>query len=165
VSVINAGLDYEAVLRRLAKLTGRLRLLGILIAFDTIGGIVAVLWVAVAASLSSGYSSREYGARLLLLPGAFVVASLAQIVLFDRFRRLGAGLFEEISDELQWRTKPTAHSEPEASDRRPGLLVRVLLRDFVAAEDLPVVPGRFGAAAYAAVNVLLIPLALTAVRL
>ncbi len=96
-----------------------------------------------------------------LLPPAIVVALLlASAVLiiatsFERLRRFGDVLFLEISDELQWNIRATEMRAGEsAASERPKLHVRIALRSFARASDLPLIPGKFGPAIYIAINVL-----------
>ena len=85
-----------------------------------------------------------------------VILALILAVANERLRRTGDVLFQEIGDELQWNTR--AEKVPPgkgAANERPPLEARVILRRFAQGTDLPLVPGRFGPAVYAAFNILM----------
>ncbi|MBN2209174.1 MAG: hypothetical protein JW759_07750 [Candidatus Coatesbacteria bacterium] len=132
-----------------SKLTGR----GLLIVGMT--GLNIILFPVIAL-----ISLFFHG--LLFLPPALVLALfLASAVLiiatyFERLRRIGDVLFLEISDELQWNIRATEMRAGEsAASERPKLDVRIALRSFARASDLPLIPGKFGPAIYVAINILI----------
>lgn len=76
------------------------------------------------------------------------------VLAFDMYRRRGNAIFEEISDELQWRvTSRYVEQESTESFERPNLDARIRLRDFVRASQLMLFPGQYGPALYMIVNV------------
>ena len=103
----------------------------------------------------------------------FAVFADAFAVLFVTFYEIavkrGNVLFEEISDELQWHIETEGILRPinpkEATPKgpvapeRPAINVRVVLRSFAQATDLPLFPGRYGPAFYTLINLVLIFLA------
>ena len=100
--------------------------------------------------------------RLYVYPGVLLVnasslfVALLILVLYERLRKRGDALFEEISDEFQSYIALGGTEEKVAStDYRPPLGWRVVLRSFARTTDLPLVPGKFGPAVYAAINMAL----------
>jgi hypothetical protein len=127
----------------LRMVTRRLRLLGLVIVLFTVGSVLEALILP----LFPGYDLTNRS--LALMAASLAVAALALIILYDRTRRRGEALFEEISDEFQWYiARPTTKGGVT-----PPLDVRVVLRTFAKTSDLPIVPGRFGPAIYATVNI------------
>jgi len=91
-----------------------------------------------------------------LFLGISVLSSLGIIILNENLRRKGDVLFEEISDELHWYVGPKKQSDNGVvADQRPSWNARVVLRSFAQATDLPLIPGKFGSALYAGVNILI----------
>lgn len=129
-------------LRRICHL---LHYLGLQVVIFTFANIL-LLAISLGRSLPSFVT--------LLIPFVATMAC-AIIIWFERIRRSGDTLFEEISDELQWHVR---HDDPKASHSaarsRPDFSVRVALREFARLSDLPVIPGRFGPSIYIAVNVI-----------
>lgn len=89
----------------------------------------------------------------------FVISSLLflflvlVIFLFEKEKRSGDAIFDEVVDEIKWDVKGESK---EISDERPNLDTRIALRSFVKAEELPLVPGKFGPIIYIVFNLLLL---------
>lgn len=81
------------------------------------------------------------------------IATLISLRQFEVVRERGRVLFEEISDELHWGKERT-YSAMEMYNR-PGLELRVLLREFSLNEKLPFAPRGSGEAIYAISNLIL----------
>ncbi len=164
----SAKIDYspsplEESLRRLERLTRSLRVLGLLAFLSTVGCIGLSFFAALNSSHSINFlgilvgtlqDKKNYGV-------AFVVSlflgglAFAIVVFHESLRRQGETLFEEISDELEWRVQETDHLGNQAiAEERPDLRARIALRSFTRTTDLPLVPGRFGPAIYAGLNIL-----------
>lgn len=139
--------DLDSSLDKLSRMTSRLSQLGLLLA--------AITGVNVLFCLFLSMSGIRFADRLMLtatlaLP-AFILAGY-----FERLRKIGDVLFLEISDELQWNIRSKEmRSEESAARERPKLDVRITLRSFARASDLPLIPGKFGPAIYIAINVLI----------
>jgi hypothetical protein len=83
------------------------------------------------AQRSSSFAFFAAVASSVLLP-----LILIALLRFDRRRRRGDAVFEELSDELQWYVKNSTTGE--ASGRyRPDITVRRAMREFVASSTLP----------------------------
>lgn len=107
--------------------------------------VVLVLVILARAGLIFRYYYEA--ASSLLLPQAtiFLMGTFA-VILFERSRKDGDGAFQELSNLFQ--------SEPP--DGGELLAVRVELRRFAAASDLPLVPGKAGPGVYALVGLALL---------
>ena len=111
------------------------------------------------------------GTPLQLRPDAIVICSMLAlacallcVVCFESLRKKGDAIFAEVSDELQWRIRPVKKSRIDINGKkalehwskdRPTLKVRIVLRSFSKASDLPIIPGQFGPAVYSGINVLI----------
>jgi hypothetical protein len=76
------------------------------------------------------------------------------IVFYESWRKRGEVLFEELSDELDWRVNPQQRGGYPRE--RPALEARVALRSFTRTSDLPLAPGRLGPAFYVLINLALL---------
>jgi hypothetical protein len=90
------------------------------------------------------------------------VTAFFSTVLYEACRRRGDVLFEEISDELQWRIPPQAPTglksriDSSVAAMRPHLNVRITLRTYAKTTDLPLFPGKFGPGLYFIYNVIVL---------
>lgn len=84
------------------------------------------------------------------VPLLTAVTAVVAMVRYDTLRKRGDALFEEISDELQWNVRQNGTGT--IAKERPELNVRVALRSFARATDLPLLPGTYGPGIYVAVN-------------
>jgi hypothetical protein len=108
--------------------------------------VVSLLTVLLLPLFPGYYFGNRF---LALLAASFAVVALALVLVYDRIRRRGDASFEEISDEFQWYlSRPTVEGSVT-----PPLDVRIALRTFARTSDLPLVPGRFGPAIYAVVDI------------
>ncbi len=150
------GLPYSLreSLFLLDKLTVRLRFLSIFVFTISLLNIASVL--ATIALMKFRFSLLvAMNTTVIIMNASLFVISLLAIVLYESLRRRGDAVFEEISDEIQWdvgyRDRETSEKQ---GDQSPPIVARVMLRNFARTTDLPLVPGKFGPAIYAAVNVL-----------
>jgi hypothetical protein len=147
--------DLHWMLKDLYRVKQRLSSLGtIVFALTLLNLLLAVLWPIVLPSpIRSEYSSRSSSdsprVAVVGLNAAGTLAAVFALLFFERQRKRGDTLFQEISDELHW----SEHGPAEAHER-PNLRIRVLLRDYSRSTDLPLIPARMGVASYAALNVL-----------
>lgn len=146
----------EKELERFNHITNRLRVLGLTCAFLSFINLIHTLWRIVIRS--------RYIEELAICSVTMLFTVLICIVLFDFLRKKGDVLFEEISDELQWGVYNDVERKSDKEDypvlersaeERPRLHVRIVLRSFSRAADLPLVPGRFGPAIYLLINIVL----------
>lgn len=138
--------DEEAVYR-LRRLTFLQRQVGLLLALGTTANIGVLFLAFFPISAFSNYSVVGQIATTIAL------VNLMLAVFFESYRKRGESLFEEISDEFQWHLGRREFGESNYSQPRPPTDVRIILRDFTRAGDLPLVPGRLGPAIYVALNI------------
>ena len=137
-----------STIHRLAAISNSLRLYGLLLSMGTLFNILAPVAVVVFFALQQGQ----------IVGTALIVAGLTAInimvaVMFDMLRKRGEVIFEEVSDEFQWYVGRTESSTMERPGPRPDFAVRLVLRDFARAGDLPLARGRNGPATYVVVNI------------
>ncbi len=104
---------------------------------------------------------RNFGMNIGLY--VFSIAALC-IALFstaaafqhDRLRRDGEIIFDELSNELE--------STPDTLPRQAELDLRIVMRTFVAASDLPLLQTRNAAAIYVLINLFSVVLSLLFIR-
>lgn len=130
---------------------------------------VAIVFQGVAAS---GYVTLSASKMNYFVPGCVAPVSML-LVLFaaslllrwDHLRRKGMAIFEEVSDEIEWRHRTFKPSKPRtkplhaltgdesevgsAVGPRPGLNVRLRLRDFLTDATLPITQSNNPGAVYA----------------
>lgn len=142
---------------RLESLSSRLNLRSQLLPM-----LIAIHLIAVLSARPLMYATRLFETILsatVIASVALTLFSLYLLTSFDRMRRRGDATFEELSDELQWHIRGHQKTVELGSERSasstPNLEVRLAMRRFSAACDLPLVPGRFGPAIYAFINILL----------
>jgi len=106
---------------------------------------------------------------LLKFSLTFVAASISGLVIlaiivlllavdFESTRKKGDALFKEISDELQWNLR---FSDPDSPPppKRVQLNMRLALRSFAGASELPLIPGQYGPLTYVVINMISVLLA------
>jgi hypothetical protein len=146
--------NVSKLIDELGQRAARLRMLGFYSSITTFGVIVGVLALLGVMPLGLASSSVPAASRIIL---AVAGISLISLVLYESMRKSGDALFEEISDELQWKVLGgTSARLSNARDDRPPIDIRVRLRDYARATELPFVPGRYGAAVYAAINIVMV---------
>lgn len=132
--------DVGAFIESLERIAKRLRVLGLVLLSLTI--LNFGILTATVLGLFAPYLSAQYAAVLFV--GVILTATY-----FESSRRRGEAIYSEVTDEFHRR-----------SSRRPtedaSMAFRIALKDFAVSMDLPLVPGRFGAAAYVAVNLALV---------
>ena len=151
--VVEGGVDLDFLLGRLRHLSSQLNVSGQFVMYLTVLNIVLTL-----SLLASGCRNGDFAQVLCTQVGlALGIGALSLTVACERLRRRGDVLFQEISDELQWDIRAsTADSGKGIASERPPLDARMILRTFARAGDLPLVPGTFGPAVYAAINLLIL---------
>jgi len=123
-----------------------LRRLGTCILIITLVDVGMLLW-GLSRGIGSGYGGQS---SLLLSIIVLAMANIAALGFFESLRKRGDAIFQELSDELQWHVgRPSGEGVPQ---NRPLLEARIAMRTFSVAAELPLVPGRFGGAVYAILN-------------
>ncbi len=134
-------------------------------ALRTTGQLVFILTLTeFAITLGSRFSLSESIVRTTLASSVLLpLLTLGLLGWYDSLKRRGNALYEELSDELQWHVqRSVADDGPSA---RPDIEMRVLLRTYVQATNLPLVPGMMGTAVYAAANIAFALFAVLPIRL
>lgn len=155
-------------LSRLGRYARQLGRLGLIIVALT--GINLISTVAVTlfkwylmqrfASAFQGGSSSNYTSYyvnqylpLVVVPLAAAMCVIAAVALFDVLRKRGDVIYDELTNYFQEAVVTTdASTEPTSGER---LRFRLILREYVAVTNLPIIPGRFGPAIYAGINLLM----------
>jgi hypothetical protein len=145
------SIDLDESVRELRFITRRLRLVGPLLLLVTLVNIGVMLWAIERSARSPRYV--EYSELPVTLNVAITIATIATLGLFETLRKRGDAIFQELSDELQWHLGRRGFED--APRERPLLEERITLRTFSAATELPLVPGLFGGAIYAALNLMI----------
>lgn len=150
------GDHLQYSLDNLERISLRLRMYGNLVFLLTLIDILLVVFITLGIRYFYGLTLRT-GPFLTIFATVNFVATLCTVVLYEYLRRKGDAYFEEISDELQWNVgyrRRTSNPDKNA-DETPPLQIRVILRSFARTTDLPLIPGKFGPAIYAGINVVL----------
>lgn len=143
--------EIEAASVRLSQLSDKLERNGHWLLRLTLLCLVASLFLVVSPISIFAMSRRDVSAVFSFLLGlGFGVLLL--VADYERQKRQGELLFQELSDELQWYVRFDEASHSGVAEHRPSLGVRLSLRKFASSADLPIVPGRYGPAAYAGVT-------------
>jgi|SRR6266849_6626047 len=102
---------------------------------------------------------------LLLVAGiSSTIGGIIAVISFERLRQEGLLLYEEISDEVEWKHRTFRPGQTASSDfgesvalsrphERPSFSLRVVLRRFLLAATLPLSPDRGGPILYLAVYI------------
>ena len=149
--------DLELTLHQLNIITRFMQIIGLAAVLVTFIGLLLSSSSAfnVFNEFISAPTEFEYGRSLrstyqFLLTAVIMSVSCAIILvsIYEYLRKKGDVLFEEISDELRWDVSGKSVSGAE----KPALEIRVTLRSFARAADLPLVPGKFGPVLYVLFN-------------
>lgn len=141
-------------LARLEKISMSLRQYGMLIFLLTLLDILFVVFISLGTRYLYSYLLRG-GPVITVFATLNFLLALSFIVLYESLRRRGDSIFEEISDELQWNVGYRQSTTSGTADEMPPLKTRVILRSFARTTDLPLIPGKFGPAIYAGMNIIL----------
>lgn len=146
--------DLQRAVAELHRVTGvlnrRAKVISVASVANLIGFVLAAALEVVVPVPGSAELQIPLGTLLSALTVILVVVGLIE---FDRERRQGNSIFEEVSDELQWSVLARARDAPR---QRPDLNIRIALRRFNDASRLSMVPGDRGVPVYAIVNLLLL---------
>ncbi len=118
--------------------------------------IIITLFNLVVTMMAMSGMYRLFRAEALVLsfsmiPIIFGIFAVMFAFRFDSLRRDGDAYFEELSDELHGR-KLKESNESYANDR--SLKARVIIRRYSNASSIPLVPGKYGPASIAVINII-----------
>jgi len=135
------GMSVEDALKKLQRISWDLRRLGIVIAVLAAMALLSVLGVALVRVTKADLATKFMilGTNVASCCGGF-----AWLIVWNRQRDRGMILYEEISDELEWRHRtyrPANGAQNGNEGKRPDLGIRLILREFLASTSLPLVPG------------------------
>lgn len=141
--------QLDSSIRRLNFFARQLRSVGFVVTMAS-----SFLLVIVAVTFLNLFRSNAPLNREIypLIAIAVLTANLFLLVMRDSLKKRGDALFEELSDELQWHALGKISNE-KLAESRPRLSIRVALRTYARTTDLPLVPGRYGEAVYAAFSI------------
>jgi hypothetical protein len=110
-----------------------------------LGAILLNVVFSIYMVISSFTTTKVFGTRdvvILLIP-LFLFALVALLAaLYDQMLHRGRGIFEEISDELEWHIRSFSRKDDDLPSRDAPLLhVRIVLRDFARSSNLPLLPA------------------------
>ena len=134
-------------LLELARLSEGLQQLGMLVFSGT---VISLILAIVGRFVPERSRMIVYVANVV-----FSTSSLIGAFIYETLRKRGDALFEWISDLAQMNLLSEETPDRIAMEgAKPD--VSAILASYARASDLPLVPGRFGPTAYAALNVLLL---------
>nr|VFJ91660.1 MAG: hypothetical protein BECKLFY1418A_GA0070994_101736 [Candidatus Kentron sp. LFY] len=141
---IDGHKDRDEVISGLERISGRMRVVSMLIMTTTLSNMVLTLWTVHRISISdlSRWGASEMTVFILFCTIVAIMAAIG----FDFLKRTGDAYFEELSDEL--------HGS-KISDKEYSLKGRIIMRGYSNHASLPLIPGRFGPGIIAGVNLLL----------
>jgi hypothetical protein len=132
--------SFEEYIGRLERIARQLRIIGFGLLGCTLANFLTL--TATVLGLFHSYLSSQFAAVVFVLV-------LVGATYFESNRRRGEAIYSEVTDEFHRR-----------ASRRPtddvAMPFRIALKDFAVSMDLPLVPGRYGAATYVAVNLALV---------
>lgn len=142
--------ELHAALQRLDYLSMQLRSVALLIMALSMANVAVTLLVS--GGIVRSFPSHLAELFVLTLPAALAVSVLFLAFRFDYLRKEGDAYFEELSDELHGKRASMDDSEKA---ERLSLRARVIIRTYTNTSSLPLVPGKYGPAIMAAVNLML----------
>lgn len=139
--------SLEQSFARLSQLSRKLRHCGTLNALSATITLMGLL-VSILVEPSDDLDSVRLSIRALGIGAA--IHGLYRLFIWNRLRQEGMALYEELSDEVEWRHLDGARLAERGSQgaQRPNLTIRITLRDFLRATALPLVPGPFSVLIY-----------------
>jgi hypothetical protein len=141
--------SLKVALKELDSITLSLQAIGmmvVLLAGVTLACIVAMGVLQVFPVISA----VRLGAAAFTILSAF--QGLVMLLRWEKRRKEGMVLYEEVSDEVEWRhrsqLKPKVGVINPKARRRAGLSIRLALRRFLSSTDLPFTPRQASGVAY-----------------
>ena len=147
----NKNLSLSHYLEVIHETTEKLKIVGIILLAITLCNIGILLAIGAQILIVRSYDHQFFSFILLI----FCLTSIALALFYDLMRREGNILYEEISNELHGKDDDESHSKHEYEKyKKSRLQAKVMLRRFTHNSELPLIPGRYGPAILAAVNLL-----------
>jgi len=129
----------QDALHELSRQTSMIRRTGMCFLAATLLNVMVSIYIIII--ISSFATTKVFGTRddIILLVPLFLFALVACLVaLYDQMLQRGRGIFEEISDELEWHVKNFSREYSNLTSKNaPPLYVRIVLREFVRSCYLP----------------------------
>ena len=149
-------LDVHDLLDRIRSSTNRLRQLSFIsLLLSAWNLLILVMYLSAARLDVEPFMAFEPRIYLLSAVGVCVLGIISA-ARFEIERRHADAWFEEVSDELHWRTRRDEDEKYASAGDRPMLAVRVTLRQYARASELPFVPGKSGPILLIVFNVLVV---------
>jgi len=150
------GDALEASQERLFLITSRLNRLGLMSLFATVTNVVmTVLSLTSIPYMRDDFELQDLVGPLVFLDALVALTAVVLLTLFDVLRRRGDTVYEALSDEVEHLLSRRSASGQPTSFRVP-LYLRLTMRGYASATQLPLVPGRSGPAVLAGLNLLLL---------
>ncbi|MFN0108922.1 MAG: hypothetical protein ACKVZH_08705 [Blastocatellia bacterium] len=141
----NSITQLDEAISELRRVSQALRFNGIVIFLATLTNVVVTL-----LSISQRTSLR-------FLPLLACLVAILCVGLYEWLQKHGNVIFDEISDELEWNVTGAKLQEGGTlAGKRPEVNIRIVLRMFVRATNLPLLPGEYGPVFYFVFNLALI---------
>lgn len=147
----------ENSLDNLKKVTDQLRRYSIIIAIIEL--LLMVIGLIILGFNYSYFGHDKYNVidNYFVFFYLFALIGISSLVVFEKKKRRGEILFEEISDELHWDIGYQRTSKNNViANERPNLEIRLILRDFAKSSNLPFLPNRYATTAYAIFTIVLV---------
>lgn len=146
--------DSLNLLDRLERINRRLSMEGVLIVIFTTTHIACALFLMFNRYFHYNMEFDINPAGMLIIETVSFFGSLLLLLCYDRLRKKGDVIFEEISDEFQWyiRKGNYVNVKEGTPQEGPALRARVLLRTFATTANLPLAPGKYGPGIYFLIN-------------
>ncbi len=138
--------EIMSVLDSLEYITQRLRQYAQILLMTTLINLVFTMMVM---SGMLHFLIRSVNISMLLV--IFGIVAVMFAFRFDILKRDGDAYFEEISDELHGKK---LREDQYIHENKISLKTRVIIRRYSNASSLPLIPGKYGPAIMAAINIL-----------
>ncbi len=126
---------------RLRHIANRLKFFSLLIIITLIACMLLSVWILISYPAYTLYIFR-------FVPTALSFFGIVLLFIFDSIRKSGMVLYDEISDELEWGFRTGNTVKRDVPGKRVQTAIRVAMRQFLQATDLPIVPGSAGQGIY-----------------
>jgi hypothetical protein len=140
-------------LEQLKQIQHKLRLIGGVLTQSTILAIFVVLFALTTRNFNVDVSFYLFSVATVFI----TFFSISVAFQFDKEKRRGEIVFDELSDSLHGKTE-------DGLLQQVNLETRIVMRTFVHDSDLPLVKSRNAAAIYVAVNLVAVVLSLLFLR-
>ena len=134
---------------RIKHYTSMLRNLGLLASVATAGNLLCLIYLKIAFSRDIQQSILIINISVIQL--TLCLIAIVIVITHEAYCRRGDIIFEELSNDAQWRFLNEADNLDRYADLRRKN--RLLLSYFASASFLPLIPGKYGPGVYAAANI------------